>query len=290
MMDAKTRIERALTEALDQGQVSECPPRLAEAVRYAVFPGGARLRPMLSLAVSGACGEDDSALADAAAAAIELMHCASLVHDDLPCFDDAAMRRGKPTIHKAYDERIAVLTGDALMVLAFQTLARHAVSNPARLGPLTLAVGRGVGVPKGIIPGQAWECEPGVTLSEYQREKTGALFAAATEAGAAAAGVEAGPWRLLGERLGEAYQVADDIRDVIANEDELGKPTGQDEALDRPSAVRELGLSGAKQRLETLIESALASIPDCPGASELKSYLMNQSRRFFPGELGKHAA
>ena len=96
-------------------------------LRYAVFPGGARIRPRLCLAVAQACGEDQPAVTDAAAAAIELLHCASLVHDDLPCFDDAPLRRGKPSVHRAFGERLAVLAGDALIVLAFETLARAAV-------------------------------------------------------------------------------------------------------------------------------------------------------------------
>ena len=104
----------------------EGPPLLAAAMRHAVFPGGARIRPQLCLAVARACGDAHPALADAAAAAIELLHCASLVHDDLPCFDDAATRRGQPSVHAAYGERLAVLAGDALIVLAFQTLAAAA--------------------------------------------------------------------------------------------------------------------------------------------------------------------
>jgi geranylgeranyl diphosphate synthase type II len=127
----------------------------------------------------------------AAAVAIELMHCASLVHDDLPCFDDAAMRRGRPSVHRAFDERIALLAGDALIVLAFQSLARAAIGSPSRLGKVITIVASAVGAPGGIIAGQAWECEPQVPLSSYQRAKTGALFAAAAAAGASAAGHEA---------------------------------------------------------------------------------------------------
>jgi geranylgeranyl pyrophosphate synthase len=99
--------------------------KLAAAMRHAVFPGGARIRPQLCLAVARACGDSDPALADAAAAAIELLHCASLVHDDLPCFDDAPLRRGRASVHCAFGERLAVLAGDALIVQAFQTLGGH---------------------------------------------------------------------------------------------------------------------------------------------------------------------
>src|SRR5262245_7582368 len=104
-MDAIGRLERALSDALLLADGPDAPPRLAAAMRYAVFPGGARVRPKLCLAVAAACGDDAPALADSAAVAIELLHCASLVHDDLPCFDNASTRRGKPSVHQAYGER-----------------------------------------------------------------------------------------------------------------------------------------------------------------------------------------
>jgi geranylgeranyl diphosphate synthase type II len=263
---------------------------LAQALRYAVFPGGARIRPRLSLAVAMACGDDDPGVADAAAAAIELLHCASLVHDDLPCFDDAATRRGKPTVHRAFGERLAVLSGDALIVLAFQTLVRGAARAPARLAPLMVTIGRGVGAPSGIVAGQAWECEPRVALAEYHRSKTGALFAAATMAGAAAAGTDPAPWSALGERLGEAYQVADDVRDVASDPEELGKPIGRDTALGRPSAVRELGVAGAVKRLEKLVARAVESIPPCPGADELRAHIRLEAEGLLPKKLVRRAA
>src|SRR5271166_5032627 len=125
-MDAIARIERALGAALAGTGAAGGPPLLAAAMHHAVFPRGARLRARLCLAVAAACGEDDPASSDAAAASIELLHCASLVHDDLPCFDDAATRRGRPSVHAAFGEPLAVLAGDALIVLAFQTIARGA--------------------------------------------------------------------------------------------------------------------------------------------------------------------
>jgi geranylgeranyl diphosphate synthase type II len=290
MDDAVTRIEQALAAALAAGEGPGCPPRLAAAVRYAVFPGGARIRPRLCLAVAAACGEDDPALTEFAAASIELMHCASLVHDDMPCFDDAPTRRGKPSVHRAFGERLAVLAGDALIVRAFQALAQGAVLSPHRLGPLMRVIGRSVGMPSGIVAGQAWECEPRVPLAEYQRAKTGALFAAATVAGAVAAGVESLPWRTLGERLGEAYQVADDIRDVAGNPEELGKPVGRDVALGRPSAARELGLAGAIARLKHLVGGAIDSIPSCPGAAELRAHILHEADGLLPPEIARRAA
>jgi geranylgeranyl diphosphate synthase type II len=259
-------------------------------MRYAVFPGGARIRPRLCLAVARACAEDLPMLSAAAAAAIELLHCASLVHDDLPCFDDAATRRGRPSVHKAFSERIAVLAGDALIALSFQSLARASETAPARLVHLVGIIARAIGAPSGIIAGQAWECEAQVVLADYQRAKTGSLFAAATAAGACAAGHEPGPWHLLGERIGEAYQIADDIRDVVSNEHDLGKPTGRDLALGRPNAVNHLGIGSAVARLEDLVQSAIEVIPRCPGAADLRAHILGEASRLLPRELARPAA
>lgn len=279
-MEPVTRIEAALAEALDLATGPGCPPGLAAAVRYAVFPGGSRLRPRLCLAVARACGERHPAATDAAAAALELLHCASLIHDDLPCFDDAPTRRGRPSVHQAFGQPLAVLAGDALIVLAFETLARAA--GGANLSLLLLTVARSVGMPAGIAAGQAWESEPDAELVSYQRAKTGALFAGATMAGAAATGNDPSVWSTLGERLGEAYQVVDDIRDVAANPSELGKPAGRDLALGRPNAARQLGLEGALARLDRLVAEAEAAIPPCPGADELRSLVRRQAHRFLP--------
>jgi geranylgeranyl diphosphate synthase type II len=283
-------IERALNAAVSAWEGGGGPPRLAAALRYAVFPGGARIRPRLSLAVACACGLDHPAAAAAAAASIELIHCASLVHDDLPCFDDASTRRGKPSVHRAFGERLAVLAGDALIVLALDSLARDGVVPSERLARLLLIVTRGAGMPTGIVAGQAWECEPHVVLAQYQQAKTGALFAAATMAGAAASGAEPGPWRMLGERLGEAYQVADDLRDVASSADDIGKPTGRDVALGRPSAARELGIAGSIRRLEALVEDAIESIPACSGAAELRAAMRIEAAQLVPKELARRAA
>ena len=288
-MEGGRRIETALTAALSRAEAG-APPRIAATLWHAVFPGGARLRPRLTLAVAGACGDDRPDLTDGAAAAIELMHCASLVHDDLPCFDDAETRRGKPSVHRAFGEPLAVLAGDALIVLAFETLANAAQTAPDRLARLVCILSRSVGLPGGIVAGQAWECEPVVDLSEYHRAKTGSLFAAATVAGAAAAGVESDMWRRLGECLGEAYQVADDLRDVLGNPDELGKPIGRDAVLGRKNAVAEFGIGGAVSRLEQLVAEAVESIPGCPGAEKLRALIRAESRRFLPEKMARLAA
>ena len=288
-MRAIQRIGQALETAVNEGEAQGAPPKLAAAIRHAVFPGGARIRPQLCLAVAGACGDDDPSLADAAAAAIELLHCASLIHDDLPCFDDAACRRGVASVHRAFGERVAVLAGDALIVLAFQTLAAGAGGSPARLAALLGTLARGVGMPLGIVAGQAWECEPQVVLGDYHRAKTGALFAASTMAGAQAAGCEPQPWRAFGEWLGAAYQVADDIRDVVADPDVIGKPTGRDVALGRPSVARELGLREAIRRFDALVASTVEAIPACRGEAQLSALVRRESERLVPQVWSRNA-
>ena len=289
-MQIADRIEAALDEAVARAQGPGAPPLLASALRYAVFPAGHRIRPQLCLAVATACGDPDPEAAEAAAAAIELLHCASLVHDDLPCFDDSPLRRGKASVHAEYGAPIAVLTGDALIVHAFATLSPVAARDPARMATLLGIVAEAVGSPGGIVAGQAWECEVAVPLADYQRAKTGALFVAATRAGAAASGADAEPWRMLGDKLGEAYQVADDLRDVLCDADELGKPIGQDAVRLRPNAAAQLGVGGAKSRLEELVRAAVESIPDCPGALELRALIKAQTALFFPKQLAREAA
>lgn len=287
-MDVLQRIEQALEAALTLGLAERGPPKLGRAVRHAVLTPGSRARPRLLLAVADACGDDAPAVADAAAASLELLHCASLVHDDMPVFDDADTRRGAPTVHRLFEqhgEQLALLTGDGLIVLAFENLAWHTRLHPERLVPLTLIIARAVGVGRGIVAGQAWECETDVDLTQYHREKTAALFSAATEAGAAAAGMNPDPWRTLGENLGLAYQVADDLRDVAGDAAELGKPVGQDAAHERPSAVAELGVDGAVARLKVLLTEAVDSIPNCPGRDKLAAMAQAEMNRLLPAAL-----
>ena len=284
-MASNARIENALEAALAQAGGTGCPPQLTAAVRHAVFPGGARIRPQLCLAVARACGDDQPGLSDAAATAIELLHCASLVHDDLPCFDDAPVRRGQPSVHSAFGERLAVLAGDGLIVVAFQVLARAGAQAPDRLVPLLTTIAGSVGMPGGIVAGQAWECESRVSVSQYHREKTGSLFAAATVAGAQAAGGDAEAWRGLGEWLGEAYQAADDIRDVVADAQQLGKPIGRDAALGRPSVARERGLPAAMRHFDQLVRNAVEAVPECRGAPMLRALVRSESERLVPTHL-----
>lgn len=287
----KPDIEAALALIVARSASPDCPGQLAAALQHAVFPGGARIRPKLCLAIALANDCDSLELAVRAACAIELLHCASLVHDDLPCFDDADMRRGKPSVHSAFGEPIAVLAGDALIVAALEAVATADLNGNAtqRMPSVFAILSRGVGAPHGICAGQAWESEAQVDLARYHRAKTGALFISATGAGAACAGVDSGPWEKLGNSIGEAYQVADDIQDAIATPDTLGKPCHQDEALDRPNAVAELGVQGAARRLRDLIEDGLDSIPECAGRAQLVDLVRAQSQGFIPKGLSRAA-
>jgi geranylgeranyl diphosphate synthase type II len=289
-MDTKSRIESALEKAVARACGTKAPPRIAEALRHAVFPGGARIRPRLCHAVAAACGDDAPAVTDGAAAALELLHCASLVHDDMPCFDDASLRRGRPSVHALYGEPLALLVGDGLIVLAFETIALESVQAPARMAQLISAVAHAVGMPHGIVAGQAWEAEERIDLETYHRAKTGSLFVGSAMAGALAAGADPNPWRLFGDRLGEAYQVADDLRDSVGSAADIGKPTGQDAAHMRPNAVQSLGQAGALHHLRELVGGAIAAIPPCPRAGELEALIMSEAKRLVPKELAQSAA
>jgi geranylgeranyl diphosphate synthase type II len=237
------------------------------------------------MAVATACGDDAPQLTNAAAVALELMHCASLVHDDMPAFDNADTRRGRPTVHKAFSEPLALLAGDGLIVMAYRVLLQAGAQRPERLIALMDNMTTGVGLPNGIVAGQAWECETSADLGQYQRAKTGALFVSATCAGALSCGYEPEPWAHLGQYLGEAYQVADDIRDVIADAATLGKPAGQDVLHARPSSAQALGLDGAIAHFDHLIEQAASSIPACSCRDMLRQLVQLEAERLVPKAL-----
>lgn len=289
-MPLNGRINATLHASIARAQGASVPTKLSAALDHALFPGGARVRPQICLSVAHACGDDVPALSDAAAAAIELIHCASLVHDDMPCFDDADIRRGKPSVHKAYGEAIALLTGDTLIVQAFETISNAAHADPARAATLMGLLAKYTGSPYGICAGQAWESEDEIDLRAYHQAKTGALFIAATQMGAVAAGAEPEQWHELGARIGEAFQIADDLRDVLYDEDALGKPAGQDAVHDRPNAVKKLGVQGAVDHLNNVLSGAISSIPSCPGEAQLCAIVQAQAQRLAPTGLHATAA
>ena len=294
-MDLSARIEAAVAEAVLIGQRSPggaeaVPGLLAAALTHATMSGGARIRPTILLSVAMACGDDRPQISDAAAAALELIHCASLVHDDLPAFDNAATRRGKPSVHRAFGEPLAVLAGDSLIVLAFEVLSRAGSLAPDRTLRLVLSLAQRTGMPGGICAGQAWESEPVVNLGAYHRAKTGSLFVAATQMGAIAAGQDSEPWEELGARIGEAFQVADDLKDALLSEAETGKPAGQDAAHGRPNAVALMGVQGAVRHLKDILGGAIASIPSCPGEAALAGMVRAYAERMTPVDLGAQRA
>ena len=281
-MELLKRAEQALEWHFERALGQGTPSGLEQAMRLAVFSGGARIRPQLCLAVAQACGDDRPELTDAAAVAVELMHCASLVHDDMPAFDNADTRRGRPTVHKAFGEPLALLCGDALIVMAYQVVLNACAPEPLRLAPLLHNLSRGVGVPDGIVAGQAWECETRADLATYQQAKTGALFVTSVRAGALACGHDAQPWTDLGRHLGQAYQAADDIRDVLGHSADLGKPVGQDALLGRPSVMRQLGLEGPLAYFDDLMNRAVESVPACGCRAMLQHLVRLEAKHLIP--------
>ncbi len=279
----KEKLEEALKKAIKKASRSPAPPKLAAAMDYAIFPGGARVRPQLCLAVSNACGLDNIELSMASAVSVEMMHCASLVHDDLPAFDNAEIRRGKPTVHKAFDEPLAVLCGDSLIILAIQVLTAKGLSAPDRLGELINVLTTSTGMPFGICSGQGWESEKTIDLSSYHKLKTASLFVASTKMGAISAGEDPEPWAELGQRIGEAFQVADDLKD-FSDSQKSGKSNNRDSENERPNAVLKLGERGAIKRLQDILAGAIASIPSCPGEVELIKIVRSQAERLTPVE------
>jgi geranylgeranyl diphosphate synthase type II len=281
-MDDPDRVERLLERTVAGLTGGGCPPRLAAAVRHAVLGGGNRLRPRLCLAVAEALRPPGPAAAEAAAVAVELIHCASLVHDDLPCFDNAPTRRGRLSVHRAFGEPLAVLAGDALIVAAFDALTGADSPDRDCAAALTALLARAAGTREGITGGQAWENEQQVDLERYHQAKTAALFEAATTMGARSAGDPPERWRELGRRIGRAYQLADDLRDAAGDEAALGKPVGRDAALGRPNAAAELGFPAALARLDEELARIGEAVPACPDRPALMEVLGRLLARFRP--------
>ena len=255
----ETAIERSLPPA------DRPPGTLHAAMRYAVLGGGKRVRPLLAYAGGEVTGADPADV-DACAVAVELMHAYSLVHDDLPCMDDDALRRGKPTCHVQFGEATALLAGDALQSFAFGVLAGAPIDDPAAACAL-LAEATG---PRGMAGGQAIDLAAvGATLDigeleTMHRLKTGALIRAAVRLGAAAsaavAPAVAGALDRFAEAAGLAFQVVDDVLDVEGSAASLGKTAGKDAAQRKPTYVSVLGLPAAKLRADALRHDAHAAL------------------------------
>lgn len=289
-MDVNQLIESNLQRAIHRITAEPGPTRLRQAVNYAMFPGGARVRPKLVMAVAQACADASAPLACEAASAIEFLHCASLIQDDLACFDDAAIRRGKPTVHHAYDERLAILASDALIVGAFEIVSdTRGVDAQSQLSLVRL-LSQHVGAVQGITAGQAWECEEDIDTDAYHQAKTGALFSAATQAGALSVGLDGEPWARTGACIGSAYQIADDIHDVLGSEHKLGKPVNVDAAHGRPNSVNELGVEQSVLKLKNMIDQIIDTIPACRNADFFIETIRHEAKRFLPKEIALSAA
>ena len=264
----RTRIEQVLDRCLALPDAGT--PRLREAMRYSTLGGGKRLRPALVYLTGESLGATLIDL-DAPAAAVELIHVYSLVHDDLPAMDDDDLRRGRPTCHRAYDEATAILVGDALQALAFSVLADDSLGNIApatRLSMIrTLAQAAGTA---GMAGGQAVDLAAvGQTLSvdaveNMHRRKTGALIKGSVLLGAIGAGIDSGAdfhaLQLFGDEIGLAFQIQDDILDVEGDAAVLGKTTGADAALSKPTYPSTVGLPAARDRARSLRDRAVAAL------------------------------
>jgi len=255
------------------------PARLHAAMRYSALAPGKRVRPALTVLAGEALGAARVELLPAAVA-LELIHAYSLVHDDLPALDDDDLRRGRPTLHKQYDEATAILAGDALLTLGLTLLAREPASATAqaRRGAVEL-VGGAIGT-DGMIGGQMedleaereWPASPAEALERIHRGKTGALLTASLRLGGLHGGggdeIDA-ELRALGERLGLMFQIADDILDVESTAEQLGKRAGKDAAAKKLTFPGLHGVDDSRRRLATLREEALAIAAELPGSPEL---------------------
>jgi geranylgeranyl diphosphate synthase type II len=265
---ARRRVEHALDLYLPrpEGQ-SNCPPRLAEAMRYSVLGGGKRLRPILAILAAEACGAD---LEDAlpAACSLEMIHAYSLVHDDLPAMDDDDLRRGRPTTHRAFDEATAILAGDALQALAFEIILKHVRPPEAAVRCASaLAVAAGA---SGMVGGQMADLQSEgredpdlASLEAIHRRKTGALLRASLAMGAAVAGASDELSAALddyGDSVGLAFQIVDDLLDVEGDEVKLGKRVNKDSRLGKWTYPGLLGVEGSRRHARELAQDAVAAL------------------------------
>lgn len=255
--------ERVLSAALSRPQ-DGVPERLAKACCYAVLSGGKRFRPFLVIECA-ALFDADGAAAATVAAAFECLHAYSLVHDDLPAMDDDDLRRGRPTVHKAFDEATAILVGDGLQALAFELITAPPVP-PERAGALAHLLARAAGN-GGMVGGQYLDLNASgfaaADVVRMQSMKTGALIRASCEAGAVLAGAPQDARAALadyGTHLGAAFQLADDILDIEGTAEETGKRVGKDAAADKSTLPGLIGLEAARKTLAAEVKGAIAAL------------------------------
>jgi geranylgeranyl diphosphate synthase, type II len=281
----RDQVDRALVEytKFDAG----CPAQLGEAIRYSLLAPGKRLRPMLVLLAAEACrGDIEAALP--AACAVEMVHTYSLVHDDLPAMDDDDLRRGRPTCHKAFGEAVAILTGDALLTLAFEILARD-MRPPATAARACAVLARAAGACE-LVGGQAddlagqFSAGSVEALEAIHRRKTGAMFLASLELGALAAGADDAQRRALeeyGRRIGLVFQITDDLLDVRGDAAAMGKRAGKDSQRGKMTYPGILGIEPSLRRAESLVREACEAIaplePHAEGLHALAHYVLQRN-------------
>ncbi|HEX4765831.1 MAG TPA: farnesyl diphosphate synthase [Lichenihabitans sp.] len=285
--EIEATLERLLSAHAFAGEVAR-PARLLEAMRYATLGGGKRLRPFLVVETARALGVEGEGVLRAGAA-LEMVHCYSLVHDDLPAMDDDDLRRGRPTAHVKFDEATAILAGDALLTYAFDVLADEATHpDPAVRSALVLGLARAGGL-GGMAGGQALdlEAEKAATplgaeaVMQLQAMKTGALLLFGVEAGAILGGADADGRAALaryGRALGAAFQVADDILDTESDAATLGKAAGKDAGRNKGTLVSALGLEAAKARRDALAVEAEAALASLGG--RVRTGMLAEAARF----------
>ncbi|MBI1759967.1 MAG: polyprenyl synthetase family protein [Acidobacteria bacterium] len=260
------RVDEWLNRLLPSEQ--DAPAIIHEAMRYSVFAGGKRLRPILTIATGEMFGAAEEELLPAACV-LEMIHTYSLIHDDLPAMDNDTLRRGRPTNHMVYGEALAILAGDALLTQAFLTLARTTAIPVERRGRLMSEVAEAAGTRGALIGGQVLDLQfegksiTGPELEVIHRSKTGALIRCAVRLGAILGGAHEADLTAVtqySEKVGLAFQIADDVLDATSTSEELGKTAGKDAAVKKATYTSLYGIEGAKQRAQTLYQEALAAL------------------------------
>ena len=263
--DVAAMLEELLDEKPLPGEIAR-PARLVAAMRHGALNGGKRLRPFLTVEAARLLGAEGRGVLRAACA-VELVHCYSLVHDDLPAMDDDDLRRGQPTVHRAYDEATAILAGDSLLTLAFDVMGDEATHPDAGVrAALVVGLARASGL-GGMAGGQMFDLAAEASVAPHtvdeitrlQAMKTGALLRFAVEAGAVIAGAtpeQAAELIAYGKALGAAFQVADDILDAESSEEALGKAVGKDAGRNKATLINAIGLEAAKARRDALAQEA----------------------------------
>jgi farnesyl diphosphate synthase len=280
-------LDSLLNSAILPGETVR-PTQFLEAMRYASLGGGKRFRPFLTIETARLLGAEGAGVLRAGAA-VEMVHCYSLVHDDLPALDNDDLRRGRPTTHKAFGEATAILVGDGLLTYAFDVMADPATHpDPGVRAELVLALARAAGL-GGMIGGQVLDLEAELALEPHNAEaviklqamKTGALLHYAVDAGAILGRADAQVRATLsryGRALGAAFQVADDILDVEADGLALGKRAGKDAGRNKATLVAALGIDEARKRRDSLVAAAIAALDSLPQGT--KATVLKEAARF----------